>query len=185
MRLIDPVENREDELLGRRRIDRRSIDDPVLARSGCSTRPGSRSRGLGPDVLDLAARDAAARAPGSCREPTPMRRRSWTIGRAIHAIFFVSSQVPSRFRPSRETPEEWTIPVDATEPGWVIVSQLADPQWKARWINLERSADDAADDPAGVSQRNELGGLAVHRNPRCGPLDLTAGIRSKRCADSA
>ena len=31
-------------------------------------------------------------------------------------------------------PEEWTIWVDAIEPGWVIVTQIADPHWKARWI---------------------------------------------------
>jgi hypothetical protein len=34
-------------------------------------------------------------------------------------------------------PEEWTIRLFANEPGWVIVSQLHDPQWKARWIGLE------------------------------------------------
>ena len=31
-------------------------------------------------------------------------------------------------------PEEWTIWIDAAEPGWVIVTQIADPHWKARWI---------------------------------------------------
>jgi hypothetical protein len=34
-------------------------------------------------------------------------------------------------------PESWAIQVDADEQAWVIVSQLADPQWKARWISLE------------------------------------------------
>ena len=31
MRLIDPVENREDEVLRRAKMDRETIDDPVLA----------------------------------------------------------------------------------------------------------------------------------------------------------
>ena len=47
------------------------------------------------------------------------------------------STAPSRWRPSRSRPEEWTISVEADEPGWVIVSQLADPQWTARWIGLD------------------------------------------------
>jgi len=34
-------------------------------------------------------------------------------------------------------PGEWTIWLDAVEPAWVIVSQLADPQWTARWIGQE------------------------------------------------
>jgi hypothetical protein len=42
-------------------------------------------------------------------------------------------------RPARQLatessrPEEWTISMNVTEPSWVIVSQLADPQWRARW----------------------------------------------------
>ena len=34
-------------------------------------------------------------------------------------------------------PEEWTISVATDDPAWVIVSQLADPQWTARWIGLD------------------------------------------------
>ncbi len=35
------------------------------------------------------------------------------------------------------TPEEWTIPVEVEKPAWVILSQLADPQWTARWVGGE------------------------------------------------
>ena len=34
-------------------------------------------------------------------------------------------------------PEEWTISVQVKEDAWVILSQLADPQWKAWWIGEE------------------------------------------------
>src|SRR5262249_7332437 len=34
-------------------------------------------------------------------------------------------------------PVERTIEVWAEAPGWVIVSQLHDPQWKAHWIGME------------------------------------------------
>jgi hypothetical protein len=34
-------------------------------------------------------------------------------------------------------PEDWTISVAAENPAWVIISQLADPEWTATWIGLE------------------------------------------------
>jgi hypothetical protein len=34
-------------------------------------------------------------------------------------------------------PDEWTISVEDGDWGWVIVSQLDDRQWKARWIGLD------------------------------------------------
>jgi hypothetical protein len=34
-------------------------------------------------------------------------------------------------------PEEWTIPIDVDEWGWVIISQLFEPQWKAHWVGLD------------------------------------------------
>ena len=51
---------------------------------------------------------------------------------------------PSRWSRSPPRPEEWTISVDADEPAWVIVSQLADPQWKARWIGRRRTRPSTA-----------------------------------------
>jgi hypothetical protein len=39
------------------------------------------------------------------------------------------------------TPEQWTIWIEATVPGWVIVTQLADPNWKARWINRDDTSN--------------------------------------------
>jgi hypothetical protein len=43
-----------------------------------------------------------------------------------------------RARPLRavaRSPEEWEIAVDVDEPGWVVVSQLDDPQWRARIVS--------------------------------------------------
>ncbi len=34
-------------------------------------------------------------------------------------------------------PEDWTISVCTDEPAWVIVSQLADPEWTATWVGLD------------------------------------------------
>jgi hypothetical protein len=34
-------------------------------------------------------------------------------------------------------PEELLISVQSDDPAWVIVPQLADPQWRAHWIDLD------------------------------------------------
>ena len=46
-------------------------------------------------------------------------------------------------------PEEWTIRLWASEPGWVIVSQLHDPQWTGPMDRPGRSGRVRGDDPAG------------------------------------
>ncbi len=40
-----------------------------------------------------------------------------------------------------DRPDELRVRVPAVEPGWVIVSQLADPQWRAHWISREGKGD--------------------------------------------
>jgi hypothetical protein len=55
----------------------------------------------------------------------------------------------------------WEIPVDAEADGWVIITQLADPQWRARWTGRDGQAERPAevlptfrrDDSAGGWQR--------------------------------
>ena len=74
----------------------------------------------------------------------------WTTGRANLGTSCLCSIGPSRWPPSRARPEEWTILVRADEPGWVIVSQLHDPQWKARWIGLDGQGESDGGDPAGL-----------------------------------
>jgi len=55
-------------------------------------------------------------------------------------------------------PEEWTISVSAGEPAWVIVPQLADPQWKARWIELDGQGDGHAEILPTFRKNGEPGG---------------------------
>src|SRR5262249_45312018 len=60
----------------------------------------------------------------------------------------------------------WEIPVDAEAEGWVIVSQLADPQWQARWTGRDGQGERLAeilptfrhDDSAGGWQRVRVPG---------------------------
>jgi hypothetical protein len=34
---------------------------------------------------------------------------------------------------SSDVPERFTVDVEADGPGWVVISQLDDPEWQARW----------------------------------------------------
>ena len=95
---------------------------------------------MGSKLYHLAFRRApgsSVAGPSRARSPTPRLLDHWS-GRSkelqeILAIF--DGAEPLVAECSR--PEEWTISVDDGERGWVIVSQLADPQWKARWIGLD------------------------------------------------
>jgi hypothetical protein len=136
VRLIDPVENREDELLLRRTEVFEPIDDPALAiwlfdsawvaQQGRWTRRFSIWRSETPAPRAWFVPDADANEA--------LLLDDWS-GDPRH-ILSVIRNATSLSTESR-TPEDWTIPIEATESGWLIVSQLADPQWKARWVNLE------------------------------------------------
>ena len=39
----------------------------------------------------------------------------------------------------------WDVPVDADGDGWVVVTQLADPQWQARWTGRDGQGDRPAE----------------------------------------
>jgi hypothetical protein len=60
----------------------------------------------------------------------------------------------------------WSVPVDAEAEGWVFISQLADPQWQARWIGRDGQGEMPAevlptfrrDDSAGGWQRMRVPG---------------------------
>ena len=68
--------------------------------------------------------------------------------------------------PESSRPEEWTIPVQADEPGWVIVSQLDDPQWTARWIGMEGQGEYAWEiRPAFRTPGDTAGGWQPSRSP--------------------
>ena len=77
-------------------------------------------------------------------------------------------------------PEEWTIPLFADEPGWVIVSQLHDPQWKARWISLDGRGRVRGAHPANLPQEGRTRGMAACRSSRRGAVDAPPGIRAAR-----
>ena len=137
VRLFDPIENRADELLKRARNDREVIDDPALAsllfgaswvaEQGPWARKFSMWR---PEV-------PAARAwflPGRLDLNEAAIADDWSGDpRQILRVLQGAIPLPAESR----TPEQWTILIEAAEPGWVIVSQVGDPQWKAQVIDQD------------------------------------------------
>ncbi len=139
VRLIDPIENREDQVVRKVESDRETIEDPFLAVA----------------LFDSAW--VAEQGPWTGRfsiwRPETPAARAWFVpksevqesalvddwsGDPRHILRVVANAIP--LSTESRKPEEWTILIEATTPGWVIVTQLADPQWKARWTNPEKSA---------------------------------------------
>jgi hypothetical protein len=184
LRVFAPIENRVNHVVRRAEHTHETIDDPALA----GWLYGARwTADLGPWVR----RFSLWRAP----EP-PVR--AWLVPLtevADPAILDEWSGDPmeilallERAEPLAATsprPEEWEIWVDAGPPAWVIVSQLADPQWKARWIGLEGQG--RRDDPIlpAFRKRGEPGGWQRVEVPGRGrwtlrleyePRDVAEGI---------
>ena len=78
------------------------IDDPVLATVLFDAAWVAEQGPWARQIFDLAGRDARDARLVRAGDSTSNGRRSWTIGRVIHAIFFESSAMPRRFQPSPE-----------------------------------------------------------------------------------
>jgi hypothetical protein len=136
LRIFHPVENRVNQFLKRPDHAQETIEDPALADwlYGASW-----TAGLGPWVRRFAIWHS---------EEPPIR--AWLVSfsrtndtsildewsgdpREILALLDRAQPLAADYR----RPEAWTISVPASGKGWVILSQLAEPQWKARWIGLD------------------------------------------------
>ena len=156
-----------------KRVDqpRETIEDPALASwlFGASW-VADQGRGRG-HVLDLACRNRAVRAwlvPSSAI-PEPAMLDDWSGDpREILEILDLAEPLAAGLA----TPDEWTISVRDRRPGWVIVSQLADPQWTAHVDRSGRARCGDERDPAGIPQRIAAGGLAASRGSRAGRWTL-------------
>ncbi len=138
IRLIDPIENREDEVLRGVKADREMIEDPVLASFIF-------------DASWVAEQAPWAQRFSILRLETPPTR-AWFVsgfdvakarivnewsGDPRHVLNLLRSAAPLSVE--SRTPERWTISIEASGPGWAIVTQLADPQWKATCVNQDHS----------------------------------------------
>ena len=72
--------------------------------------------------------------------------------------------------------------VEASEPGWVIVSQLADPQWKARWIGLDRPWESDALVQTAFRRPDKPGGWQCIEIPAAGHWTLRLEYEARDAA---
>ena len=139
MRVLDPIEvaleRRPDSFADGLRAGRETIDDPSLA--GWLFGPGwraeqgswvSRFRIVHPQP------DAARAWFVPLTEVDPSRHAGF-VGRRRRARSRRSSTGPGRWRWRDRAPDRADVAVDAEAPGWVLVTQLADPQWQAGWTD--------------------------------------------------
>ena len=80
-------------------------------------------------------------------------------------------------------PEEWTISVDDREWGWVIVSQLADPQWQAHWIGLDGQGEHDGPILPTFRKENEPGGWQRVKVPGPGRWTLRLNYDARDVVD--
>ena len=159
LRLFDPLENREEYILTRKTGPRKPLTTPRWL-AGSSIRRGQRSQRTWscfkllwpfgrPGASWVRDQGPWARAFKVWKSNDPPAR-AWLVrmnelaapevldewsGKPRDILRVLETAEPLLAESSR--PENWTIQVDADDQAWVIVSQLADPQWKARWISLE------------------------------------------------
>ena len=136
LRVFDPIENRTDRVVGRESEPRETIEDPALA----SWLYGeSWVNDLGPWARTFSIWRAPNKPVRAWLAPLRVMPGSTKLDdwsgdvRAMLAILDASKPLAVE----SAGPEEWSISVKVDGLAWVIVSQLADPQWTARWIGMD------------------------------------------------
>jgi hypothetical protein len=136
VRVLDPIENRKERLLGHAAESRELIDDPALASwlFGASW-----VADLGPWARTFVIWRAPVPPVRAWLVPVKSLRAATTLdhwsGDVRELLGILDAAEPLVVHSAR--PEEWTISVQVKEDAWVILSQLADPQWQARWVGEE------------------------------------------------
>jgi len=133
LRVFDPLENRVEQLRGRTFAPRETIEDPALAswQLGASWLADQGSWARKFTIWCSPERPARAWLLRESDVLDPRLLDEWSGDPRVILAVLRRAQ-PLAAESSR--PEEWTISMTVDEPAWVIVSQLADPQWRARWV---------------------------------------------------
>jgi hypothetical protein len=181
VRLFDPVENRLEELLRKTTGGRQTIEDPALASWLF-------------DASWIAEQGPWARTFTIWRpEETPTR--AWIVEETddtraallndwsgdARVILRVIENARPLVTESRK-PEKMTLWVEAAAQGWVILSQLADPQWKARWSNADRPWESDARIRPIFRRKDERGGWQCIEVPAPGHWILRLEYEAEEAA---
>jgi hypothetical protein len=136
LRVLAPLENRINHFLGRKEHAVETIEDPALARwlYGASWADEQGDWVQKFSIWRSQAQPARAWFLPLTEKSEETMLDEWTDD-LDHILTLFDRAEPLGAESPR--PEEWTIQVWVSEPGWVIISQLHDPQWTARWIGLE------------------------------------------------
>src|SRR5262249_40310964 len=165
LRIFHPVENRLARLRTRADLPGEPIHDPALARWLYGASWTSEQGDWVNKFLVWRCDEPAARAwflPLTDEDEESMLD-DWTgDARDLLPLFDRAEPLPAE----SARPEDVTIPVQADEPGWVIVSQLDDPQWSARWVGLEGQGEyDGGIEPAFRKPGDTAGGWQAIKVP--------------------
>jgi len=171
IRVFDPVENRTGHLLLRANEAREEIVDSALAGWLFEQQWTAEHANWVRTFRVLNCGDDAARAwmvPTSALGDSGILDAWSGDPQEILSIFDTAEALAAE----SPRPEEMTIRVNSSEPGWVIVSQLADPQWKARWLDEEGRDYGEAEILATFHKKDEPGGWQRVEIPGSGRLVL-------------
>jgi hypothetical protein len=159
VRVLDPTENAGERALdgpGGNLVESPPIEDPALARwmfgPSWAEQQGawsSRFRIIRPKAEPRRAWFIPLTAVSE-----PAMLDVWAGGPGpLLELFDRASPLRAEWRSS----EHLEVAVDADATGWVIVTQLADPQWKGRWTGRDRQAEVSAEIRS-TFRREESGG---------------------------
>jgi hypothetical protein len=133
IRVFDPVENRTGHVLRRASEAREEITDSALAGWLFEREWAEEQANWIRTFRVLWCGEDSARAWMILKNESDTEMLDEWSGDPREILPIFDGAVPLDVASRR--PEEVTIKLDASEPGWVIVSQLADPQWEAHWLD--------------------------------------------------
>jgi len=133
-RVFDPIENRTEHVLLRAEESREEIVDPALAGWLFEQQWAAEQSNWVRTFRVLECGEDTARAWlvrfDGVSDPGVFDAWSGDPREILH-VFDTAEALEAK----SPRPEEINIQVNSNEPGWVLVSQLADPQWKAHWFD--------------------------------------------------
>jgi hypothetical protein len=184
VRVLDPVENRVDHVLKRVADARATIEDPALA-SWLFGASWVADQGPWARTFSIwRAENRPIRAwfvPWSAI-PDSAVLEDWSGDpREILNILDVAEPLAAE----SPRPDKWNISVRTDDPGWVIISQLADPQWTAQWIGKDGQGVGESDILPAFPKGSQPGGWQRVEVPDAGRWTLRLEYVARDVAEGA
>jgi hypothetical protein len=180
---LDPIESRIERVLKRTGESRQTIEDPVLP-GWIFNSAWAAEQGAWVQAFTIwRSKERSARAwlvPPRAIPDNSTALDNWS-GDPQEILTIFDAARPLDATSSR--PEEWTISVVDGEWGWVVVSQLADPQWQAHWIGLDGQGEHDFPILPTFHKENEPGGWQRVKVPGPGRWTLRLNYDARDVVD--